>query len=204
MNFLTRRIAQMTRGGIAGLIAVLVLAGAVGFFLAARHLNTTPDQCATCHPVLTAMWERSQGHPADEVTCYECHAQHAELPDSPNLFGYVRDQIIPEKYLSADERVEARCQSCHEMRNAEKETEKIIRVNHKVHLVTGLDGQGRPLEMKCLDCHRNIAHDTAAIETYRPRMVGCFVGDCHQKDRNKDNCRRCHYQHLAEPGQPLL
>ncbi len=204
MNVLTRRVAQMTRGGIAGLIAVLVLAGVVGFFLTARYLNTTPAQCATCHPVLTAMWERSQGHPADRVTCYECHAQHAELPGSPNMFGFVRDQIIPEKYLSTDERVEARCQGCHEMRAAETEVKKIIRVNHKVHLVTGVDLQGQPLEMGCLDCHRNIAHDKAQIETYRPRMAGCFLGDCHRKDRNKDNCRRCHYQHLTEPDQPLL
>ena len=63
------------------------------------------------------------------------------------------------------------------------------------------DPEGKPLGLGCLDCHRNIAHDKAQVETNRPTMRGCFVGECHRKDRNKDNCRRCHYQQLTEPGQ---
>ena len=44
------------------------------------------------------MWERSQGHPADKVGCYQCHAGHAEPPASINVGAVVRDQLIPEKY----------------------------------------------------------------------------------------------------------
>ncbi|MHB8766617.1 MAG: hypothetical protein ACYDA8_20090 [Deferrisomatales bacterium] len=211
MRFLLRRLERMTKGGIAGLIAVLALAGLVVFFVGARHINTTPSQCASCHPEVTAMWKRSQGHPAGVVTCHECHGQHAEVPAGPNIFAFVRDQLIPEKYFSADERVEGRCRGCHEpILSADTEQKKLIRVNHKLHL-TGVDAQGRPvafegrpLELKCLECHRTVAHDKAQVETNRPTMAGCFTGDCHRKDRNKDNCRRCHYQHLAEPGQELL
>jgi nitrate/TMAO reductase-like tetraheme cytochrome c subunit len=204
MRFFIERFARMTKGGIAGLIAVVMVAGLVLFVWGARALNTTPHQCVTCHPVLTAMWKRSQGHPADRVTCYECHAQHAELPDSPNVAGYIRDRLIPEKYFSFDERVEERCEGCHEViREAETEQKKVIKVNHKIHLTTGKDLEGKLIAMACLDCHRNIAHDKAQIETYRPTMAGCFVGDCHRKDRNKDNCRRCHYQQLTEPGQEV-
>jgi len=112
--FLIRRLAQMTRGGIAGLLAVLVLAGVAVFFWVAHTINTAPAQCATCHPELTAMWHRSQGHPADRVTCYECHAQHAEAPSSLNVGAFVRDQLIPEKYLSSDERIQGRCEGCHD------------------------------------------------------------------------------------------
>ena len=205
MRFFTERFAQMTKGGIAGFIACVLLGGVVVFFWFARYINTSPDQCATCHPQLTAMWKRSQGHPADQATCYECHAPHSEVPESLNVAGYVRDVLIPEKYLSSDERVQERCEGCHaEIRQAETEKGKIIKVNHKVHIVTATDELGKPLSMECLDCHRNIAHDKAQVETNRPRMAGCFVGECHRKDRNKDNCRRCHYQQLIEPGQEVL
>ncbi|MEW6489064.1 MAG: hypothetical protein AB1578_14250, partial [Thermodesulfobacteriota bacterium] len=112
--FLIKRLAGMTKGGIAGFLAVLALAGVAGFVWMARTINTAPAQCASCHLELTAMWKRSQGHPAERVTCYECHAQHAELPESPNLGAFVRDQLIPEKYLSSDERINARCEGCHQ------------------------------------------------------------------------------------------
>ena len=205
MGFFARRFAQMTKGGVAGLLAVVVFGGVGIFIWFTRTINTTPHQCATCHAEITAMWKRSQGHPADRVTCYECHAQHAEAPASANVFGLVRDQLIPEKYFSSDERVEARCEGCHpKTREAETEVKKVIKVNHKAHLVTAKDAEGKPLAMRCLACHRNVAHDKAQIETNRPTMAGCFAGQCHPKDRNKDNCRRCHYQQLAEPGQQVL
>ena len=75
---------------------------------------------------------------------------------------------------------------------------KVIKVNHKVHFQQRVDANGRAVDLGCLDCHRNIAHDKAQLETFRPRMASCFVGDCHRKDRNKDNCRRCHFQQLNE------
>jgi hypothetical protein len=112
--FLIKRLEGMTKGGIAGLLAVLALAGVAAFVWVARTVNTAPAQCASCHLELTAMWKRSQGHPADRVTCYQCHAQHAQLPESPNLGAFVRDQLIPEKYLSSDERINARCEGCHQ------------------------------------------------------------------------------------------
>lgn len=200
--FLIRRFSEMTPGGIAGFAAVLALAGMGAFVAGARWVNTSPSQCASCHPELTAMWERSQGHPADRVLCHECHTQHVELPESPNALAYVRDTLIPERYLSADERIEPLCEGCHAgIRGAETEQRKIIKLNHKVHLAPPSDGQPA---LGCLDCHRNIAHDKALLETNRPTMAGCFAGECHRKDRNKDNCRRCHYQHLAEPSPKVL
>jgi hypothetical protein len=202
MGFLFKRFTQMTRGGIIGLAAVLLATG-VGFFAwGARWVNTSPTQCATCHPELTAMWSRSQGHPAAKVTCHECHAEHAQAPAKPNLAAYLRDEFIPEKYLSTDLRLQNRCESCHkDMRSADKEKKQLIRINHKLHLAPILDPQGRKIQLGCLDCHRTIAHDKAQVETNRPLMTGCFAASCHVKDRTKDNCRRCHYQQLIEPGQ---
>ncbi len=204
MGWLIRRVQRMSRGGVAGFLAVVALGGVAVFLWGARVINSTPSQCATCHPVLTEMWRGSQGHPADRVTCYQCHARHVELPASPNLLGYVRDRIIPEKYAASDDRIESRCEGCHSgIRSATEERRKVVRINHKVHL-SGKDAQGKPLNLGCLDCHRSIAHDKAEVPTNRPRMYGCFTGDCHRKDRNKDNCTRCHYQRLVEPGATLL
>lgn len=112
--FLIQRLSRMTLGGIAGFLVVLALVGVAAFFWVARTVNIAPAQCASCHLELTAMWKRSQGHPADRVTCHQCHAQHAQLPESPNLGAFVRDQLIPEKYLSSDERINARCEGCHQ------------------------------------------------------------------------------------------
>jgi hypothetical protein len=79
------------------------------------------------------------------------------------------------------------------------ERRNVIKVNHKVHFQLRSDpASGRAVELGCLDCHRNIAHDKAQVETFRPRMASCFVSSCHRKDRNKDNCRRCHFQQLSE------
>ncbi len=204
MGWLIARAKNMTAGGWAGFLAVVVLVGLGLFVAGARWVNTSPNRCATCHPVLTELWRESQGHPADRVTCYQCHARHAELPESANAFGYVRDRLIPEGYAAFEERVEARCEGCHtDIRSKTEENRKLIRINHKVHLAK-TDPQGNPLDLGCLDCHRSIAHDKAEVPTWRPRMYGCFTGDCHRKDRNKDNCRRCHYQHLAEPGAEVL
>jgi nitrate/TMAO reductase-like tetraheme cytochrome c subunit len=202
MSFLLKRFSQMTRGGIIGFLAVALVAGVALFAWGARWVNTSPQQCATCHPGITAMWQRSQGHPAAKVTCHECHAEHDQSPVRPNLATYFRDDLIPEKYLSTDLRLQNRCESCHkDIRKADKEKKQLIRINHKVHLAPIIDPQGRKTQLGCMDCHRAIAHDKAQVETNRPRMAGCFAGSCHPKDRNKDNCRRCHYQQLLEPGQ---
>lgn len=202
MGFLWKRFSEMSRGGLVGFLAVLLAVGVGIFAWGARWVNTAPQQCGTCHPQLTAMWQRSNGHPAAQVTCFECHSEHSQAPAGPNLAAYARDELIPEKYLSTAARIQSRCEECHkEIRTADKEKKQVIRINHKVHLVPLVDPQGRKVQLECLSCHRNIAHDKAAVETNRPPMAGCFAGECHQKDRNKDNCRRCHYQQLIEPGQ---
>lgn len=194
----------MSLGGIIGFIAVLAFGGLVLFIAGARTINTTPAQCASCHPEVTAMWEESLSHPAGKVTCYECHAQHAELPDSVNLLAYLRDKFIPEKYLLEDMRVESRCVECHGyMDTVETEKKKLIKVNHKKHLSEAIWSNGVAISMGCLDCHRNVAHDKARTATNRPPMSSCFVGGCHAEDSNKDRCERCHYQMLKEPGKVL-
>ena len=204
MRFLLDRFLKMSLGGIFGFLAVVAAVGVVGFFWIAHTVNTSPSQCASCHPEITQLWQDSQGHPADQVSCYQCHAQHPTLPDSPNVFAYVRDTLIPEKYRSSVDRVQSRCMECHEgIPTAETEQKKLVKINHKVHLVDPLPVEGQePVTLGCLDCHATIAHDLGDRMTNRPRMAGCFAGACHKKDRTKEGCLTCHYQMLLdETGQ---
>jgi nitrate/TMAO reductase-like tetraheme cytochrome c subunit len=204
MNRLLQLPLTLTRGGIAGLLALLVLTGVGVFVVAARTINTAPAQCATCHPTVTTLWQQSRSHPAEKVGCAQCHAPHPALPQGVNVAVQLRDALIPERYRNLPERLEARCEGCHDaIRGAAEEAKKIIRINHQLHLTTGRDPAGQPLGMTCLDCHRSVAHELGPGATNRPRMSGCFAGSCHAEDRNDTNCRRCHYQQLTEPPDVL-
>lgn len=200
MNMLIDRLKNLNAFGIAALIAVPVICGLILFFVAARTINTTPSQCASCHPEITSLWKESKAHPANRVTCYECHAQHPELPNKFNVFAYVRDLLIPEKYLSSDQRVEEKCVGCHgDVIGATAERGKLIKVNHRVHLEKPVRMGDVEGYLGCVDCHSAVAHDRRATATNRPTMEGCFTSTCHVKDRNADSCLRCHYQKLIEP-----
>lgn len=191
------RIRSITPGGLAGLIVALLALGLCVFIVVARWVNTSPTECASCHPRITELWRTSAEHPAEKVTCYQCHAGHAELNDSINLPAFVRDTFIPEKYMASDERLEALCLECHEgVSQMEQETSRLIRVNHKAHLSKPIEQQGHKVSLGCIDCHMNIAHDKAEETTNRPPMFSCFNGECHIKERNRDRCQLCHYQQL--------
>lgn len=199
MKMIIERLKNMSLTGYAVFLAVLVGAGLVGFVLVARTVNTHPGQCASCHPEMTQLFKESKAHPADRVTCFECHAQHPELPEGFNIGSYVRDLFIPEKYLSSDERLESHCLECHKsILKSEKEKGKLIKVNHKVHLAKELEIGEKKVRLGCMDCHSTVAHDRTGSPTNRPLMAGCFAAGCHEKDRNKDSCLRCHYQVLTD------
>lgn len=199
MRFIIDRIMNLSRLGIAMSLGVLVILGLVAFVLVARVVNTTPSQCASCHPEIAALWEKSRVHTPVNATCYQCHAAHAELPLSYNLPGYVRDLLIPEKYMAGAERIDGRCLTCHTgIPAADKEKGKLIKVNHKVHLEKPLDKGGMKVKLTCVSCHESIAHDLKANPTNRPTMQGCFAGGCHVNDRKAENCTRCHYQSLLD------
>ena len=192
------RIRAITPGGLAGLVAAFVVLGLCLFVFVARWVNTSPTQCATCHPRLTQLWSTSLEHPAQKVTCYQCHAGHAELSASINLPAFIRDTFIPERYMASDERLELRCTECHDkMVESDKEQSKLVRINHKAHLEKPIEQSGRQVELGCIDCHMNIAHDKAEETTNRPPMFTCFTGECHAKERNRDRCTVCHYQQLG-------
>ncbi len=199
MRVLIDRIMNLSRLGIAMFLGALAILGLTAFVLVARFVNTAPVQCASCHPEMTALWKSSRVHPAGQVSCYRCHADHATLPQGFNLPGYVRDLLIPERYMASKERLIGRCLECHaEIPRNVAERGKFIKVNHKVHLERPLIRDGKEIRLDCVECHASIAHDLTDRPTNRPKMQGCFAGGCHVKDRKADSCTRCHYQNLLE------
>lgn len=199
MRFGLDRFLAMNWSGRLGFLGLLLLLGVGGFVWVARTGNTAPSQCGSCHPEMTDLWRASLVHPSGEVTCHECHAAHPELPDSPNILGYLRDSFIPEKFLSSAERVGPRCLGCHaRIPSADKEEKPFIKINHKLHLAPNLLVEGVEVTLVCLDCHASVAHDTGEAGTNRPLMAGCFAARCHERDRTAERCLLCHYQKLVE------
>jgi hypothetical protein len=184
------------------LIIGILVATVVGFFAVARYTDKDDGLCQGCHPVIHQMWEESHSHPADQVTCYECHTKHlAAFPeDDTNLIIHYRDKIIPIHFKSGPEVLNANCLRCHPEIPQLEEVKKtrIIKISHKKHF----KGQKVKID-SCLVCHYAVAHDKYSIPTNRPRMQGCFAGDCHKAERNKDRCELCHFVKLVEKGEVL-
>ncbi len=176
----------MDRGKKYFLLAVL-LVGVVIFAIAIlRYSLVSPDYCRRCHVQKYEMWRTSFGHPYKEATCTDCH-------DVGN--------ILSKKFTKDLEFINKRCIKCHEDMEKSKECKKIkiVKMNHQAHIKGKMEG--KPLEMKCVDCHRNITHDLRAYHTNRPTMVSCFTGECHKKEKSKDKCNYCHYIKLVEKAK---
>ncbi len=200
MSTVIERIKGLGKGAIGGLVAVVAIIGVATFFLVARQINTSPAQCATCHAELTKMWESSLVHPPEFASCFECHAGHPEVEGGPaDILANIRDNLIPEKYLSSAERINGHCLGCHPtITSAKTEEKKFIRINHKAHMEKPIRVDGRATTLGCVDCHYAIVHDKSLEQTNRPPMFSCFVADCHSKERNRDRCQVCHYQNLQD------
>lgn len=204
MGLFVRLFRSVNPWAYVPVAALLLVCGGLVFYRFAFYVNTSPSQCGTCHPLITSLWKQSVGHPADKVSCHECHAVHIDEADKDKMpfLSYYRDRLFPEKYMASTERVEFHCLGCHkDIPAAATEKRKLIKINHKAHLEKPIVQEGREIKLGCVDCHANIAHDKAEEETNRPPMLSCFVAQCHMKERNKDFCERCHYQKLEDLKQ---
>jgi hypothetical protein len=185
------------------LVVLILTVVTVGFFAVARISNTDAELCRSCHPVIHRQWAQSKVHP-QTVTCYECHSRHrGAFPAADDtLFNHYRSLVIPEKFRADQERIVANCIRCHadipEQLDKQKKT-KIVKISHKKHF------KGEKVKIdSCLTCHYSVTHDKYSVETNRPRMHGCFTGDCHVKDRRDERCDLCHYVKLTDSPEKML
>ena len=183
------------------LLLVSAVLGLIIFFFYARVTNTHETLCASCHPTIYRQWEESKFHP-QTVSCYECHSPHYEaFPDAGEpLYHHYLSKVIPEKFYAGHTQLNENCLRCHADIPELKEVKKtrIVKISHKKHF------KSEKVKIdNCVVCHVSIAHDKYSIETNRPRMQGCFLGECHVADKKEDRCELCHFVRLVEKEKVL-
>jgi nitrate/TMAO reductase-like tetraheme cytochrome c subunit len=152
-----------------GFLPGILILGIFVVLLAGHFLMTYPGICLHCHVPQTRvmMWTKSV-HPS-EVTCVNCHAKPG--------------QLFPHRYSAKDEFVNNNCVYCHKgVETKEKQVSHDIKIAHRLHI--------QELELRCVDCHRNIVHEKTIPGTNRPSHETCI--ECHEEVTNDDACQLCH------------
>ena len=166
------RIPKLPKRTWALIVAVLLIVAAVPALGVVRFTTSHPFFCLSCHRNQEAaeMWLPSRVHPAS-ATCTDCHTSPGDL--------------IPRKFSASDELMNQNCTRCHSTvpRGEQTDLEKvrIVKISHKLHAEK---------KVLCIDCHRNIEHDTGSPRTNRPRMESCY--NCHQAHPRTQACDTCH------------
>lgn len=167
--------------GIKSAVVFLIIFLAVSFFLLVRTTTVSNMYCGFCHFKEVELVKTSVVHNLDNSKCAGCHDV------SPFSIS---------KHFSSDKNVvNDKCLGCHEDIKNSKEAKKknIIKINHLSHM------DGKKTNMKCVDCHSNVAHDMGVYATNRPSMISCFAGECHVKEKDLKKCDYCHYVKLVYP-----
>lgn len=160
------------------LLIILFLATIPGLALV-RFTTSHPFFCLTCHKNQDPpqRWFPSRMHPAS-VTCTDCHSQPGEF--------------IGKHFSAGDSLVNENCLRCHPASTAPEQMTldkiRLIKISHKLH---------SQRKISCLDCHRNIQHDTLNPRTNRPRMETCY--HCHEAHPRTQACDFCHPINLVYP-----
>jgi hypothetical protein len=179
----------------SAILVILVGCGSLVAYLV-RYSATSDRVCQRCHPEITALWEKSNGHPADQTKCFACHSQaHRILPANLNLLRHLRDNLVPPEYLADDQQTSQRCLDCHQdvLEADFQPKKKTIKINHRYHQAECLS---------CTDCHRTAGHEYLTDGSNRPTVEECL--HCHLKEFEGPpkslKCLNCHDVLLA-PGR---
>jgi len=180
------------------IIAVCIVVfgvGAASVYLV-RYSGTSTKVCASCHPVVTSIWQDSHGCPPEETSCIECHSAGSKIiPENWNILRHVRDQIVPPEYIADKDLTSRRCLDCHGdvLDFGYESPKKVIQFTHRYHIEEGLD---------CADCHKNAGHAYMSGGTNRPTIMECLP--CHVKEftgaPKSAKCLNCHEVMLV-PGK---
>jgi hypothetical protein len=178
-----KKRSAMILAALGGAAAVLVAAGAFGYF---RYTTIDSRYCASCHPEKAARVEGSHMHPLDLASCADCH-------------GNRECDVVTGRWAARAVNLNPRCEACHEeIRELTEPKRQLIKLSHKIHI----QQEG----CVCTDCHRNVAHDRFPGGTNRPTKETCAC--CHEHEKeingevNEKNCKRCHYIVPDLPAPP--
>ncbi len=172
---------SLAKERIRNVVVFAIIFVAISFFLLVRTTTVSNMYCGFCHFKEKELVRTSNVHNLDNSSCAGCH------DISPFSIS---------KHFSSDKNVvNEKCVKCHETLKDSKEVKNknIVKMDHKVHM------DGKKANMKCVDCHSNVAHDMGLYATNRPSMGGCFAGECHAKEKDLKKCDYCHYVKLVYP-----
>ena len=182
---------------VLALATLVLLAGSGGitaYFV--RYTATSESSCKQCHPELTELWKKSNGCPANQTKCYECHSRIQKSHSRDwNLIRKARDHFIPPEYLADDEVTSQRCLDCHAdvLNFGYTVKKKVIKFTHRFHDEEGLI---------CVDCHRTAGHEYMTGSTNRPTIEECLP--CHRREfegpPQNQKCLNCH-EVMMVPGK---
>lgn len=177
------------------ILILLIGTGSITAYLV-RYSATSERVCQQCHPEISELWEQSNGHPADQTSCYQCHSHETALaPEGWNVFRHFRDTLAPPEYQANDDLTSQRCLECHEnvLELDYTVKKRVIRFSHRYHREEGLE---------CVDCHRTAGHQYMTGGTNRPTVMECI--ECHIREfegpPKNQKCLNCHDVMLA-PGK---
>ena len=165
-------IPKLSKGTWVLIVAILLIVAAGSGLGLVRFTTGHPFFCLSCHQNqdVPARWLPSRAHP-ESVVCLDCH------DSGSNIFF--------RKFSASDELMNQKCMGCHPALPAGEQTTvqtvRVVYISHKLHAEK---------KVLCIDCHRNIAHDRADPQTYRPIMETCY--QCHQAHPRTQACDKCH------------
>ncbi len=165
-------LPKLPRRTWALMIAILLVLAAIPLWGLVRFTTTNSLFCLSCHQNQEPqeMWLPSRVHPAS-ISCKDCHTPPGE--------------VLPRKFSASDDLMNDQCLRCHPAmargEQADLKSVRIVKISHKLH------AEKKAL---CIDCHRNIAHDSASLRTNRPQMETCY--HCHQAHPRTQACDQCH------------
>ena len=167
---------------VLGSLCLVLLVGGGSAIVSLARLSTRHESaCRKCHPLIYELWKESKGHPAQETSCFACHAG-AHL-------------VVPGGFLADDDVTDQRCLDCHEdvLDLGYTVKKKVIQFTHRIHIHEGI---------KCVDCHRAAGHEYMEGGTNRPTIYECQ--DCHMREfqgpPQNQKCLNCH-EVLLTPGR---
>ena len=168
-------------GALTGLLAIVFVLLATLWMVPAN-----PEFCSRgCHfeKGPTETWSKSTH---SRVGCVECHV-------APGFMNQVKFRLtlvnwiytaISKNPSSASQVVlpgNANCDACHKVKRTVSPSGDLL-IPHDSH--TKLRG------LKCVDCHRNLVHNTKPAKRNRPPMITCYK--CHDGKKAPNTCTACH------------
>lgn len=167
-------------GAMTGVLFIVIIIVATVW-----NIVDAPTFCLSCHfeqgPYDT--WKQSTH---SRVACNQCHVPLGTwnaVKFRMNLIQWIVVQVSknPTQPSAVQMPANANCDICHKVKRKVSPSGDLL-IPHDSHI--GLRG------LKCVDCHRNLVHNTKKTARNKPPMTVCYK--CHDGKKAPNSCATCH------------